>query len=144
MTIPLTLDSKLPRTHAMPLHRDTGFPWPERFMELQSAAYRWRYGDDDDEREKGEAEYARLSEGLKYADEPHWVEYTIMLGRNTLPDGNGGQYHDFVDPGPGNRPRGCHPDTYAALSDEQKARYGPIHDADLDRAEWESKMAFFK
>lgn len=150
------LDSKLPKTHLVPINPDTGDMWAERFERLQELATQYRYSGsyEEEARKEWKAEYDALKVGVEFREVPYFVEHKLMLGaamiglgETTIPHFDEDKWKYRAESAPKNYDAekvpailGCHPETWAVLPDAFKADY-ETSDQDAWRAEQENKMA---
>lgn len=100
------MDATLPRSHRVPVHPETGKVWAERAQQLCFLATCLRYEADQDP--QWETDYAALTAGMEFREEPLVMACHFMMGQAVQVKG------------PLPRVFSCHPDTWAALTEEQR------------------------
>jgi hypothetical protein len=109
------MDSTLPRTHQVPVHPETGKVWSERAQQLCFLATCLRYEADQDP--QWEIDYAALTAGVEFREEPLVMECHFMFGSAVKVKG------------PPPKVFKCHPDTWAGMTEEHR-RYFDLKTAE--------------
>lgn len=126
------LDSSLNKTHEAPIDPATGETNEEQFSELLGMSFRYSYCcEDDEEREALKAEYKKAREGMTFAQKPHFMEHTFIFGANS--DARAYAKDAVASNGPIEQPQilSCHPETWAAMTEEFRAQYDVKTEAEL-------------
>ena len=100
------MDAALPRTHRVPVHPETGKVWSERAQQLCFLATCLRYEADQDP--QWEIDYAAMTAGVEFREEPLFMECHFMLGSAVQVKG------------PLPKVFSCHPETWAGMTEEQR------------------------
>lgn len=121
------LDSTLPKTNLAPIDPATGEPDVERFNRLCDLATLYAYSGTEDEEQQAEwrAEYLRLKDGVEFREAPHFIEHRFLMGE--------GAAAAQRSAGPLPKIYGCHPETWAGMTEEARSRFKCV-DADAENA----------
>lgn len=125
----MTLDAAMPRKMRVPVHPDTGEVLTRTFEELAYLAAAIRFASTDEEhlRDGWRRDYDALVKESTFREEPYIAKSSLMMGA-------GAANRFYTKYG---QTRGsvetldfftCHPETWAAMPDDEKARFNLLPD----------------
>lgn len=109
----MTVSSNTPKTRRVPIHPETGEIWTE----LQQELFELHCQSLDEQSPAAAARYRELHVGVEMRDHPYVCEFHLCLGAGAVTDPARIAEHES------RHHYGCHLDTWAAMTDEARARF---------------------